>query len=537
MKPYIYAPLQPGEVRLLYYYKDDTLENKSTGWYLKTVQLEPLMDIPTSIPEFDALSYTWGDLTQTFPFVCDDRELSIHRNLRDALPFLAERSSGRPIWIDAVCINQLDESEKFSQIRLMHRIYRQASKVWVWLGCAIQYSEAAIAVLPQLAQVSRSLDRQRLPRWTTTHPTPESLGLPSRGSSIWAPVRQVVCNDWFRRVWTVQEFALARGVIFLYGCHEIHTSVLEDVVAFGHRLEALRDNQGLKLPIEAVANSRGMVRIRRLVAIEELASSKPRQCIPDHLLGTVVYMTQSHECAEPRDRILAILGFLEGYDTAELTMSDETIVADLYTKFSHYLFTRADQTQINWWVLLDRAALLGKRAGLPSWCPDFHQHQNEGGRNSICQLGAKSEPPYHASHSQGSIKCGGNSRELVIRGIIFDRVERVHPITPFPPITIQEFVSRVSNFNTMMDFLAVIDTFLNAVFASLRTASSSTRSNPGASDQESDSTMLDTYWRTLIGNNTRQEDYTITYEYFDSFRNTLRDIVDRCYEFAAEQKG
>jgi hypothetical protein len=111
--PYIYSPLQPGEVRLLY---GDTLDDKCTRWNLRTTQLEPSTTKQRHVSEFDALSYTWGDLTETFSFVCDTRELRIHRNLRDALPFLANRSSSRPIWIDAVCINQLDEAEKFTQV-------------------------------------------------------------------------------------------------------------------------------------------------------------------------------------------------------------------------------------------------------------------------------------------------------------------------------------------------------------------------------------------------------------------------------------
>ncbi|KAI1747320.1 heterokaryon incompatibility protein-domain-containing protein [Xylaria castorea] len=536
IRPYTYEPLLPGEVRLLYYYKD-TFDNNSPGWHLKIIQLEPPTNSQTIVPEFDALSYTWGDLTEKFPFLCDARELHVHQNLRDALPFLAERRSTRPIWIDAICINQLDESEKLAQIRLMHRIYRQASKVWVWLGCAIEYSEAGIALLPRLAQVGRSLDQHPVPRWTTTPPNPESVGLPSRDSPIWAPVQRIVCNDWFRRVWAVQEFALARDVAFLYGYHEIHTTVIEDAVAFGYRLEALRDTRGLKLPIGTVANSRGMVRIRRLVAIEGLASIKSNRCIPNHLLGTLVYMTESHECSEPRDRILGILGFLEGYEATKLTISDETSVVELYTEFSHYILTHTDQSQIHWWKLFDRGALLGKRAGLPSWCVDFHQRQNENARNSICQLGAKSEPPYQASHSQGSVRCGGSALELVMRGTIFDHIKHVHPIAPFPPISIQEFASRVSNTNILMEFLIDVRTFLDAAVASITDTKSSACPDPAAGNGEYDDTVLDIFWRTLIGNTTRQGDYTITHKYFDSFRNTLSDFADLCGKVEAEQKG
>jgi hypothetical protein len=73
----------------------------------------------------------------------------------------------------------------------MHRIYRQASRVWIWLGCATGHSQAAIALLPRIAQVGRVMDQNPLPRWAT-HPTPESMGLPDAASSVWAPVREIL---------------------------------------------------------------------------------------------------------------------------------------------------------------------------------------------------------------------------------------------------------------------------------------------------------------------------------------------------------
>ncbi|KAI0189680.1 heterokaryon incompatibility protein-domain-containing protein [Astrocystis sublimbata] len=326
--PYVYKPLQAGEVRLLYFDNGGDDQPKVLGWCLRTIH----MDLTAShqnqnnLPVFDALSYTWGDLSETIPFVCDGRELHIHRNLRDALPHLARRGSfRRPIWVDAVCINQRDEAEKYTQIRLMHHIYRQASTVWL----------------------GQSLDKQPLPRWTATPLTPESVGLPDRDSSIWEPVQRIVCNNWFRRVWAVQEFASARNITFLYGTHEIDTTVIEDVVVFGNRLQALRDSAGLKLPSDTMATNRGMVRIRRLVGLERTATDKSSRCIPDHLLGTVVFMTQSHECFEPRDRVLGVLGFLEGYNTTKLAISETTSLVDLYTNFSHFLLTHADQSQIH----------------------------------------------------------------------------------------------------------------------------------------------------------------------------------------------
>ncbi|KAF2680025.1 hypothetical protein K458DRAFT_238046, partial [Lentithecium fluviatile CBS 122367] len=84
---------------------------------------------------YDALSYARGYLSgQPFPFVCNSSVLHIHKNLHDALPYLARRKLKLPIWIDAVGINQADEADKMLQIPNMGSIYRGAKRVWVWLG-------------------------------------------------------------------------------------------------------------------------------------------------------------------------------------------------------------------------------------------------------------------------------------------------------------------------------------------------------------------------------------------------------------------
>ncbi|KAM7182701.1 Heterokaryon incompatibility protein (HET) domain containing protein [Rhypophila sp. PSN 637] len=44
------------------------------------------------------------------------------------------RAWTRPVWIDALCINQEDLDERTSQVRLMHMIFNCADAVFAWLG-------------------------------------------------------------------------------------------------------------------------------------------------------------------------------------------------------------------------------------------------------------------------------------------------------------------------------------------------------------------------------------------------------------------
>ena len=80
-----------------------------------------------------------------------------------ALPFLANRHgkelSEQPIWIDAVCINQAEDDEKFFQINLVNQIYKRARKVWVWLGLAPDQSYIAqvVSLLPLMTTYNRAI--------------------------------------------------------------------------------------------------------------------------------------------------------------------------------------------------------------------------------------------------------------------------------------------------------------------------------------------------------------------------------------------
>jgi hypothetical protein len=104
-------------------------------------------------PEYEALSYTWGETTwyngftyqwntdppRTYPIeIRDSGLLQITTNLKEFLQYLAESApsgtSIRKIWADQICINQKDIEERNSQVAMMKRIYQTAWRTLIWLG-------------------------------------------------------------------------------------------------------------------------------------------------------------------------------------------------------------------------------------------------------------------------------------------------------------------------------------------------------------------------------------------------------------------
>ncbi|KAF2799293.1 HET-domain-containing protein, partial [Melanomma pulvis-pyrius CBS 109.77] len=85
-------------------------------------------------PPYYALSYCWGDANDVVGLVCNGKTVQATKNLYNALHHFRQKGQYGLIWCDALCINQRDISERNQQISIMDKIYRRASRVYVWLG-------------------------------------------------------------------------------------------------------------------------------------------------------------------------------------------------------------------------------------------------------------------------------------------------------------------------------------------------------------------------------------------------------------------
>jgi hypothetical protein len=87
-----------------------------------------------TVPDYEAISYVWGDATLSCSVVCNSQLVPVTQSLHQALLRLRLPDRTRTVWIDGLCINQTDDTEKSHQVQLMQRIFRDARRVLVWLG-------------------------------------------------------------------------------------------------------------------------------------------------------------------------------------------------------------------------------------------------------------------------------------------------------------------------------------------------------------------------------------------------------------------
>ncbi|MCJ1456850.1 hypothetical protein MMC28_007216 [Mycoblastus sanguinarius] len=157
--------------------------------------------------DFMALSYTWGDPTNVREIIVNGQPFLIPRNLEACLRVLRRKDyikDGWQIWVDAICINQENATERANEVKRMREIYTNAWTPIIWLGEGVEDYETGLNLLITLALEYTSRDGiNRLTR--ALHQNPELFG-----KGVWRALNDIVCCQYWRRLWIMQEATLGR---------------------------------------------------------------------------------------------------------------------------------------------------------------------------------------------------------------------------------------------------------------------------------------------------------------------------------------
>jgi hypothetical protein len=85
---------------------------------------------------YEALSYVWGSTELVECIILNQKRHWITDNLYSALQCLRLHDRDRYLWIDAICIDQVNKEEQGSQVQQMGKIFSSAEGVLFWLGKA-----------------------------------------------------------------------------------------------------------------------------------------------------------------------------------------------------------------------------------------------------------------------------------------------------------------------------------------------------------------------------------------------------------------
>ena len=163
--------------------------------------------------DYSAVSYTWEKQSchLTLEIRCDDdvSYLRIPPNVDALLRRFRAPISSRYLWIDAICLNQHDETEKAAQIPYMGRIYESAKSVEIWLGPESHTISDLFAFFKALSTIPD------FSRWKTQTAMAERIYLIMKqffgdpGTALGA-IYEFFQRPWFLRRWVIQEACQAR---------------------------------------------------------------------------------------------------------------------------------------------------------------------------------------------------------------------------------------------------------------------------------------------------------------------------------------
>lgn len=344
-----------------------------------------------------------------------------------ALMPLSENNT-RYLWIDAVCIDQTSLQEKEFQIPLLGEIYSKAALV---IGHLTKDNQYPISLLTNRMVQSLS------------HGTLYNLNKIARGPLL-AELTALFGHSYFGRAWIVQEIALAKSFIIIYGREYVrfeHLQIISQGQAEDRILETglswpWRDDSRVSFSgalANFVTHGTAIFRERTQIVSQLRQGQNQRSSIAQLTLAQLIDQNMSLGAQEPRDQIYALLSLASDAAVPELRPNYNPTVPNwqIFTKISwHYL---QDGQHLHLFLSAGLALPADDRttedpeptAELPSWAYDFATGPRQAARLTSWAADQVRERICGLTCSLSS-----DMKQLSIHGSMIDRITHYAPPPP-----------------------------------------------------------------------------------------------------------
>jgi hypothetical protein len=396
----------------------------------------------TSQPDYNALSYVWGDLivSDIEPVIVLDGQLThVTPNLHSALRHLRSPSGDEPLvlWVDAVCINQQDLEERNRQVAMMRDIYASATAVTIWLGEKDEDSDSVFDSLPTIVGGKNWPEDASTRIMIRQHCANFFFGIAERRS-------------WLSRVWILQELAMSRTDPIVACGHK--RTLWSTLIKAWHTIakEAFED---WSIPPDASstahddsATEADLVELLTQTKLDVLDNL--RQAVSSRggdSLKKLLLISRTSAATDPRDRIYGVLGLLKQNGQEEtpniaISVDYRKSCSEVYVDAVAHIFSQGEGPYFLSGVFLSggpaeapHVPFLPETASqphLPSWVPDFSRQDFD----------KASEPPGYLFHPPTTMHASGagqgakngsvrdDGQTLQVEGLLVDTVTSVQPI-------------------------------------------------------------------------------------------------------------
>jgi hypothetical protein len=291
-------------------------------------------------PAYEALSYAWGNSTEVMPISINGCMVHIRSNLYSALRHLRCQKNIRILWVDAVCIDQNDNTEKDHQVMIMKRIYECANQVIIWLDEATRGSGLALEKIKEAANFRKEELVSKTLQWARDE---------IFGTEAWIEFLNFFHREWWTRTWVIQEVAVAKHIVLVCGDDHILVDCFDKTITNLRcmRLTSTR-REGFADADEDCNDIKGIKELERTTY--DLL----------YLAGKYRYLKSS----DPRDKLYALFGL-----AGEINFKPDygVSVREVYRRFVEACIERSGTLDVlNFVSWSDRGDIT-----LPSWIPDW----------------------------------------------------------------------------------------------------------------------------------------------------------------------
>jgi hypothetical protein len=305
---------------------------------------------------YEALSYVWGSPEPSDEIFIDGCLFRVTSNLGKALRRLRQTQEPRTLWIDAICINQADTTERASQVQLMGDIYKQASRV--------------VAYLADLDEGMDSTTPGEISRLSITK---------YRGEDV----ENILRDPWWSRVWVIQEAAFADPLVFIIGTKETDGSDLlrqldlhhasKDTKRKQHRNPLRHSDVQRRLPVHAGLPRHLPIRpdMRDTLAVAKYL----RQRLSNVGLLELLERSRGYKTTDPRDKIYAVLGLASDSQALGVRPDYSKSKVEVFAGVAAAIIAHSRSLHVLSYAHKTPSQISDTKYNqfLPSWVPDWTQ--------------------------------------------------------------------------------------------------------------------------------------------------------------------
>jgi hypothetical protein len=279
-------------------------------------------------PDYIALSYVWGKESSNDPILhVDGYPLQIRASLWQALQELTTHVNTIRLWVDQICIDQKNETEKQQQVELMSRIYKHAQRVIGWLGDHDNDSQLALDLLFVVGNSPPAHEVQAESEWRRAVDALMKAGHLQRLGDLFDPSKRTVqaaaClvqRPWFYRLWIVQEVALASTLELRCGNSSIPGDIFFNAVRILRSVVSDPPMPWLQKPYR---NAHKLGQLRAQVQLGQ-----------DHSFPHLAHTLSGWLCEKTQDRLNALFGLMFRDKQAWFMPSYSMSAIELYFAFA-----------------------------------------------------------------------------------------------------------------------------------------------------------------------------------------------------------